>query len=85
MFEESWPSKVHPKCLWYFFVATVFFVSKAPNLIRDIQGHVHFFVGFLVRYWFNEKAKNSEQCFRSYGILLGQAGGPWDPLGTCLG
>lgn len=24
-------------------------------------------------YWFNEKAKNSEQCFRSYGILLGQA------------
>lgn len=24
-------------------------------------------------YWFNEQAKNSEQCFRSYGILLGQA------------
>ena len=24
-------------------------------------------------YWFNEKAKNSEPCFRCYGILLGQA------------
>ena len=28
----------------------------------------------LVRYWLNERAVGSEDFFRSYGILLGQAG-----------
>ena len=37
------------------------------------------------RYWFNEKATNSEPCFRCYGILLGQARVEEDEFRHALG